>query len=141
VLEVHGRQTRALAMGDFNDEPFDTSLVRHALSTRQRAKVTSAREEPLLWNLMWPIVGAPDGSFYFDIQPNMLDQLLVNKNMVTGDAFIKIDPATVQVFKLPAMVNPGIYPKPIAFGGKGKPVNQNGFSDHFPITMTVTEVD
>jgi hypothetical protein len=89
-------------MGDFNDEPFDTSLVRHALSTRQPAKVTSAREEPLLWNLMWPIAGAPDGSFYFDIQPNMLDQLLVNKNMVTGDAFIKIDPATVQVFKLPA---------------------------------------
>jgi hypothetical protein len=23
----------------------------------------------------------------------------------------------------------------------GKPVNQNGFSDHFPITLTVTEVD
>jgi hypothetical protein len=29
----------------------------------------------------------------------------------------------------------------IPFGGMGKPVNQNGFSDHFPITMTVTEVD
>jgi hypothetical protein len=27
------------------------------------------------------------------------------------------------------------------FGGMGKPVNQNGFSDHFPITMTVTELD
>jgi hypothetical protein len=25
--------------------------------------------------------------------------------------------------------------------GMGKSVNQNGFSDHFPITMTVTEVD
>jgi hypothetical protein len=31
--------------------------------------------------------------------------------------------------------------KPIPFGGTGKPVNQNGFSNHFPITMTVTEVD
>jgi hypothetical protein len=39
------------------------------------------------------------------------------------------------------MVNPGVYPKPIPFGGMGKQVNQNGFSDHFPITMTVTEVD
>jgi hypothetical protein len=29
--------------------------------------------------------------------------------------------------------------KPV--GGMGKPVNQNGFSDHFPITMTVTEAD
>ena len=26
------------------------------------------------------------------------------------------------------------------FGGMGKPVDQNGFSDYFPITTTVTEV-
>jgi Endonuclease/Exonuclease/phosphatase family len=126
-------------MGDFNDEPFDISLVRHALSTRQQAKVTSGREEPLLWNLMWPIAGTPDGSFYFDNQPNMLDQFMVNKNMATGDAPIKIDPA--HGANPPAMVSPGVYPKPIAFGGMGKAVNQKGFSDHFPITMTVTEVD
>jgi hypothetical protein len=39
------------------------------------------------------------------------------------------------------MVNPGVYPKPIPFGGISKPINQNGFSHHFPVTMTVTEVD
>jgi hypothetical protein len=83
VLEVHGSETPVLAMGDFNDEPFDTSLVLHALSTRQRAKVTAARENPLLWNLMWPLAGIPDGSFYFDNQPNLLDQFLVNKDMAT----------------------------------------------------------
>lgn len=43
---------------------------------------------------MWPIAGLPDGSFYFDNQPNMLDQFLVNKNMVTGDAPIKVNPGT-----------------------------------------------
>ena len=74
-------------------------------------------------------------------QPNLLDQFLVNKHMATGDAPIKSDPATVQILKLPAMANPGVYPKPIPFGGMGKPVNQNGFSDHFPITMAVTEAD
>jgi hypothetical protein len=50
-------------------------------------------------------------------------------------------PSQGEIFKPPAMVNPGVYPKPIPFGGMGKPVNQNEFSDHFPITMTVTEVD
>jgi hypothetical protein len=50
-------------------------------------------------------------------------------------------PATVRIFKPPAMVNPGVYRKPIPFGGMGKPVNQNGFSDHFPITMAVNETD
>jgi predicted extracellular nuclease len=141
VLEVHGPQTPLLAMGDFNDEPFDASLVRHALSTRQRAKVTSAREEPLLWNLMWPVIGMPDGTFYFNNQPNMLDQFLINKNMATGDAPIKADPSTVQIFRMPAMVSTGLYPKPVPFGGMGKPVNENGFSDHFPVTLTVTEAD
>jgi hypothetical protein len=46
---VHGPQTPMLAMDDFNDEPFDTSLALQALSNRQRAKVTSARQVPLLW--------------------------------------------------------------------------------------------
>jgi hypothetical protein len=31
-------------------------------------------------------------------------------------------------------------PKPVPFGGMGKPLSQNGFSDHFLITMTVTDV-
>ena len=54
VLEVHGAETPVLAMGDFNDEPFDTSLVLHALSTRQRARVTAARENPLCGTLCGP---------------------------------------------------------------------------------------
>jgi hypothetical protein len=71
----------------------------------------------------------------------VLDQLLVNKNMATGDALIKVNPGTAQILKPPAMVDPGLYPKPIPCGGMGDPVNQNGFSDHFPITMTVAEVE
>jgi len=141
VLEVHGPQTPMLAMGDFNDEPFDVSLVRHALGTRQQTKVTSARESPLLWNLMWPSAGAPDGTFYFDNQPNLLDQFLVNKNMAVGDARLHAVPDSVQILKPPAMVDPGPYKKPVPFGGMGSPVNPDGYSDHFPITMTVTEVD
>ena len=141
ALEVHGSATPVLAMGDFNDEPFDDSLVRHALSTRQRAKVMSARENPLLWNLMWPVAGVPDGSFWFDNQPNVLDQFLVNKNMATSDALIQVVPTTAKVLKPRAMVSTGVFKKPIPFGGMGSPVNEGGFSDHFPITVTVTEID
>jgi hypothetical protein len=47
----------------------------------------------------------------------MLDQFLVNKNIAIGDAAIKVGAATVQIFKLPAMVSPGVYPKPIPVGG------------------------
>lgn len=139
VLEVHGETTPVLAMGDFNDEPFDISLVLHALSTRQKAKVTSARENPLLWNLMWPIAGIPDGTFYYQSQPNLLDQFLINKHMAIGDAPIKADPTSAQIFKFAPMVSTGTYKQPVAFGGMGKEVKETGFSDHFPISLTVIE--
>jgi hypothetical protein len=61
--------------------------------------------------------------------------------MATGDAMIKVNPGTAQILKPPAMVDPGLYPKPIPYGGMGDPVNQNGSSDHFPITMAATEVE
>ena len=86
-----------IAMGTSMTNRSDTSLVRHAVSARHQAKVTPARQEPLLWNLMWPIAGALDGGV--DNQPDMLDQFMVTKNMATGDAPIKINAATVQVFK------------------------------------------
>ena len=48
------------------------SAVRRAgtvgvmVQTEAGTKVTSATDKPLLWNLMWPIVCGPEGSFYFD---------------------------------------------------------------------------
>ena len=38
------------------------------------------------------------------------------------------------------MINPGIYPKPIAFGGTDRPVNQNGFLGFYQFsTMSPTK--
>lgn len=141
VLEVHGADTPVLAMGDFNDEPFDVSLVTHALSTRQSRKVTRA-VNPLLWNLMWDVMGGgdkPDGTFYFDNQPNMLDQFLVNKAMAKVDGALRVLPETVEILRFPGTASAGDYPYPIPYGGMGKPVNPAGFSDHFPIGVTVVE--
>ncbi|WP_017555585.1 endonuclease/exonuclease/phosphatase family protein [Nocardiopsis baichengensis] len=147
ALEVHGPRTPVLAMGDFNDEPFDTSLVQHAVSTRQRAKVLNAVSVPRLWNLMWPPLGseAPDGSdrgptgtFYFNNFANMLDQFLVNRNMVTRGSPLRALPESVRIVHDPKdMVSTGTYPSPVGFGGMGKPVDTSGYSDHYPVTMDV----
>jgi predicted extracellular nuclease len=139
ALEVHGPETPALAMGDFNDEPFDPSLVIHALSTRQRQRVTEG-DAPRMWNLMWPALGQPGGTFYFDNQPNVLDQFLVNKNMAKQNSPIRAKVDTVEILRFPGTFT-GKYSKPKPFGGMGDPVNENGFSDHFPISLEVTEAD
>ena len=52
-----------------------------------------------------------------------------------------LDPETVQILQLDAMTSNGTYPTPIPFGGMGKPVNTNGYSDHYPITIKITEPD
>lgn len=139
VLEVHGSGTPALAMGDFNDEPFDPSLVIHATSTRQRQRVLHA-QSPRFWNLTWPAVGTPDGTFYFNNEPNQLDQILVNRNMAAADSVLRAEADTVQVLKFPGTVAAGDYPKPRPFR-LGSTPDQDGFSDHFPICLQVTESD
>ncbi|OGO55676.1 MAG: endonuclease/exonuclease/phosphatase [Chloroflexi bacterium RBG_16_69_14] len=140
AIAVHGDSTPVLAMGDFNDEPFDASLVQYALSTRQRLKVVNGTS-PRLWNLMWGHTGAAQGTFYFDEAPNLLDQFLINKNMARQASPIRALPETTDIIRFAGMTATGDYPKPIPFGGMGKPVNQNGFSDHFPIGVVVREAD
>lgn len=140
ILEELGDNTPVLAMGDFNDEPFNVSLTDYALSTRSRQKVISA-DLSRFFNLMWPILGQGLGSLYFDNFPNLLDQFLANKNLLKDAGAIKIVPESVQVLRFQEMVDTGRYPKPIPFGGMGKAVNPNGFSDHFPVAVTVLEAD
>ncbi|MFQ5571290.1 MAG: endonuclease/exonuclease/phosphatase family protein, partial [Rhodothermales bacterium] len=78
-----------LAMGDFNDDPFSRSLVEYARSRHQRAKVTRARTATFL-NLMWPLLGQGLGSHYFSNTASILDQFLVSKGLVTGNAGISV---------------------------------------------------
>ena len=140
ILDVHGEETPVLAMGDFNDEPFDPSLVNYALSTGSRTKVVNA-DIPRFLNLMWPILGQSLGTLYYDNFPNVLDQFLANKNASKDKAPIKVLPETVEIIRFPEMVDKGRYPRPIPFGGMGKAINENGFSDHFPIGIKIWEAD
>ncbi|UCH51860.1 MAG: endonuclease/exonuclease/phosphatase family protein [Chloroflexota bacterium] len=140
ILEVLGAETPVLAMGDFNDEPFDSSLVDYALSTRSRTKMVNAKVSRF-FNLMWPIMGQELGTYYYNNFPNVLDQFLANKNLMKGNAPIRVLPDSVQIIRFPEMIDTGEYPKPIPFGGMGKQVNNDGFSDHFPIAVTVVEQD
>jgi hypothetical protein len=66
---------------------------------------------------------------------------MVNKNMATPDAPIRASAETVEILRFPGTFSTGKYPKPKPFGGMGKPVDEDGFSDHFPIGMQVTEDD
>ena len=140
ILEVHGSDTPVLAMGDFNDQPFDRSLTNYALSIRNETRIKNARN-PYFLNLMWPFLQNDIATYYFGSIANVLDQFLANKNMLISTAPIRILPDSVEVVRFPEMTDTGDYPKPIRFGGMGKDVDEDGFSDHFPISVLVEEDD
>ncbi len=62
------------------------------------------------------------------------------KNMATADAEIVVDPDVGGDHRRDEMVG-GTHRRPRASGGMGKPVDEAGFSDHFPIGVVVTEAD
>jgi endonuclease/exonuclease/phosphatase family metal-dependent hydrolase len=140
VYEVMGDKTPVLAMGDFNDEPFSASLVDYALAHRS-SKFVLGGKDPYFQDLMWALMGQGLGSLYFDKEPNLLDQFLADKNLLKAESPIRVLPESVQILHFPEMVAKGAIPQPVPFGGMGKPVNQNGFSDHFPVCVTVVEAD
>ena len=139
--EVHGDGLPVLAMGDFNDEPFNTSLRKYALAVRKKQQVLRGRS-PRLWNLMWPLMGRADGTFYFRNQANLIDQFLANDNIIAPGGAIEIEAGSVTIeSSFPGLSDPNdIYPQPQRFGGMGKQVDLNGYSDHYPISVIVNEI-
>jgi endonuclease/exonuclease/phosphatase family metal-dependent hydrolase len=137
IRAIHGTNVAVLAMGDFNDEPFSRSLVYHARSEETRPKVTLARTAKFL-NLMWPVLGQGIGTHYYDNEASVLDQFLVSKGLVTGQSGLQADLASIEIVRLPEMVYSGAYPRPVRFD-RGRSLNVEGFSDHFPISMKLLE--
>ncbi|AXJ02506.1 Endonuclease/Exonuclease/phosphatase family protein [Cyclonatronum proteinivorum] len=144
IFEIRTPNIPVIVMGDFNDEPFNRALTDYALSSNSLTRVRNARI-PRLYNLMWPVLGAADGTFYFNNFPVVLDQLLVSRGMLLANAPIRLstfsDGSYARVEKFPEMVSGGMYPDPIRFGRPASGVYnpQTGYSDHYPVAMMVEE--
>jgi hypothetical protein len=111
-------------------------------------RAQSARFYNLAWSYMTRTVQdrqgnnrVIDGTLYFDGDGNLFDQILVNRSLLNSDRHYQVDPASADIFTLPAMVDHRVGQGPIRFGlpkgNAAQNVNQAGFSDHFPVTVTV----
>jgi endonuclease/exonuclease/phosphatase family metal-dependent hydrolase len=139
IMAIKGANMPVLAMGDFNDEPFNRSLTEYALSTTQATKVLNARS-PRFYNLMWPLLGQHRGSHYFDNFASMLDQFLVSRPLLERAAPIRVDLESARIEAFPEMVARGDYPAPRRFGRPSSGLDRTGFSDHFPISVVLHEI-
>lgn len=153
IREELGADTPVVALGDFNDEPFDESLRFFAEATRDRGAVERSRTAPRFYNLAWRFspTEATDhlghkrqvyGSISFDGSGLVFDQILVSQGLLLGQRGLKVREETARMELYPPMVHDHPGEGPIRFGlPKGNPqaVNLEGFSDHFPVSVLVEE--
>ncbi|MEM6737938.1 MAG: endonuclease/exonuclease/phosphatase family protein [Bacteroidota bacterium] len=134
IQRIKGKDSAIIVMGDFNDEPFDRSLEKYALSSRNRKKVSFGKN-PNLYNLMWPLIGKGEASYVYSSSPMMIDQFMVSKGIISNRKY-ELDEQKVKVEKFDGMTK-GRYDKPVRFGQSSP--NLSGFSDHLPISFVLGE--
>ena len=147
-------RTCVLAMGDFNDDPWDPSVRFNANSTRERGDIERS-QSARFYNLGWEYLEwvsetrAGDtrllnGTLYFRNDGNVFDSILVNRPLLdAGAAAFKLIDGSARPEPIPDMVSPSVSRGPIRFGlPRGEPeefVDPTGYSDHFPVSCKLSE--
>ncbi|MEK6736204.1 MAG: endonuclease/exonuclease/phosphatase family protein [Pseudomonadota bacterium] len=134
IHEELGENAAIIVMGDFNDEPFNRSIKEYALSANDSHLVMNGRN-PYLLNLMWPILASGGGSHVYQGKWNMLDQIMISRGVVNGKSgWRQAGDAQIEGITLMS------YPKkagPRKFGIKPTERDLDGFSDHYPVSVTL----
>lgn len=148
-----------LLMGDFNDAPYDRSVLSELRAASGRDKIEEPvkaknREtslpgrkayletQPTLFNCMWQFLAKPDaGTHFFSRDVNtmgVLDQIIISRGLLYGYAGLKLLPGSVSVFKHESMTTNSGRPRKFEFKKRGKILRSPiGVSDHFPITALI----
>lgn len=136
IQDVHSQAMPILVMGDFNDEPFNRSITEYAKSTVSADRVLKARSVPWLYNLMWEAIGSRAGTFYYSNAFNVLDQFMVSRGILIDNAKLKVQQGSIRIEVFPEMSKNGI---PRKFGRPAEALDQDGCSDHFPISLVLVD--
>jgi endonuclease/exonuclease/phosphatase family metal-dependent hydrolase len=148
-------ETPVLLIGDFNDEPSDSSVVDHLQASSEldrvtgptndidgfRAQTADYREtDAFLYNPCWRFL-APEnvGTFFISSTPvgeafanryQVLDQVVVSRGLLREDG-LRLDVDSVEIFSAPSVATASGRPRP--FDRR----TLNGTSDHLPLLATL----
>ena len=129
-----------LAIGDFNDEPCNRSLVEYANSERTDRLVGSSRATtPYLLNLMWPLLGAGQGTHAFGGELEMLDQVLANRGLISSKSPLNVRRDSVEIVRFPEAVDKNGEPRRFGRPSSKASFDDTGFSDHLPVACRIVE--
>ena len=156
--------TKVLVVGDFNDEPFDRSVVEHLKASRDLDKVigktndidsfeTTSRyrqQDVFLYNLSTTVInrsplgntgtyflsGLRDGTLFTN-RYQLLDQLVISRGLLSDDG-LSADVDSFDIVDDPVLATSSGRPRPFKYKSKNENFVPNGFSDHLPIKLKFT---
>ena len=138
IQKIRGKKTPILVMGDFNDTPKNKSIRQYALGTSHLKRVTNDINSTRLYNLMTYLFSKNYGTYYHKSKPVMLDQFLASRGFFNKNSMLSIKPRSVKIENFQEMKNKKNRPK--KFGRPvNKTLNENGYSDHFPISLVIVD--
>jgi endonuclease/exonuclease/phosphatase family metal-dependent hydrolase len=153
IREELGADAPLIVMGDLNDDPWDPSVVFNANATRERGDVARSRSARL-YNLSWRWLRtrADDwrgrardlfGTLYFQGDGHVFDQILINRSLLSGAGGLRVLEDTAGLAAPSFMVSASVGEGPLRFGlpdgNAARNVDPDGFSDHFPVAVTLRE--
>ncbi len=149
IREKKGDDVAVVALGDFNDDPFDRSVAVHAQALRDKGDVARAQSAKF-YNLAWEYLCQPatsrtgqartlNGTLYFGSDANVFDQIFVSPGLITGKSGLKVVEGSARIEAHAPMVSHRAGEGPLRFGlpkgSASKNVNPDGYSDHFPVSV------
>ena len=138
IQQIRGSKTPILVMGDFNDMPKNKSLTDYALGTNQLKRVINDGNQSRLYNLMNYLYSQKKGTYFHKSKPKLLDQFLASKGFFIKNSKLTIKPKSVKIEDFNEIKNNKNHPK--RFGRpSNKTLNENGYSDHFPISLVILD--
>lgn len=144
------RDVQVVALGDFNDEPFDQSLRVALRAKRSHAGVFEANSKGRLYNTAWQWLSEPDHytaknaagyapsrsqRTYGDSgEPAVFDHILVSRALLGGGS-LTLDEASVHVRAEPGIAQQQRFGRiaPLRWSWDDATGTGQGASDHFPV--------
>lgn len=126
-----------IAVGDFNDEPTNVSITEYLKAQpffcdSINVEVYKEDKSTDLFNLSYKSWFDGDGSYKYKDDWNMIDQIIISKNLLIGNEINYIC-NTFEVFKPSLMVTRTGKFQGTAFPTYGGSRYLGGYSDHFPV--------
>ncbi|MCX7610503.1 MAG: hypothetical protein N2043_02815 [Ignavibacterium sp.] len=125
-------------VGDFNDEPNNLSILEHLkakpllCNVEDEVKLTEVDDETDLFNLSYQKFSEGFGSFKYQDDWNMLDQIIVSRDLLIGNRITYIC-NSFEVYQPEFLLTRSGKFKGAPFPTYGGNRYLGGYSDHFPV--------